>query len=85
MRSEDAERALAISSLRVKLGVATMRAQCSSLLGRLETLGPGCAAAAGRRRWAMELERYWDLEQRAAEVARQQGWSIYRTGFAKKD
>ena len=41
MRSEEAERATAISSLRRRLGVATVRAQCHSLLGRLETLGPG--------------------------------------------
>ena len=48
LRSEEAERAIAMSSLRRRLGVATVRAQCLSLVGRLETLGPGHAAAAGR-------------------------------------
>ena len=50
MRSEDAEYAVAISHLRVRLGVATVWAQCTSMLGRLETLDPGTAAARGRRR-----------------------------------
>ena len=48
MRSEKGERAVAISSLRRRLGVVTVRCQASSLLGRLETLGPGAAAAVGR-------------------------------------
>ena len=48
-RSEEAERAVANSHLRVQLGVTTVRAQCTSLLGRLEVLGPGTAAAAVRR------------------------------------
>ena len=34
LRSEEAERAVAISHLRVQLGVATVRAQSTSLLGR---------------------------------------------------
>ena len=40
MRSEEGERAVAISSLRRRLGVMTVRCQASSLLGRLEPLGP---------------------------------------------
>ena len=62
MRSEEGERAVAISSLRRRLGVMTVRCQASSLLGRLETLGPGGAAAAGRRQQAGELERRWRRE-----------------------
>ena len=84
-RTEEAERAIAISSLRVRLGVAAVRAQTVSLLGRLEVLGPNSAAAAGRRRQVAELERQWGKEQRAAALARQQGWSVFRTGFAKMD
>ena len=51
MRSEEGERAVAISSLRRRLGVMTVRCQASSLLGRLETRW-GCSsreAATGRR------------------------------------
>ncbi len=49
LRSEAGERAVVISSLRRRFGVATVRAQSSSLMGRLESLGPGSAAA--RNRW----------------------------------
>ena len=84
-RSEEAERAIAISSLRRKLGVATVRAQCHSLLGRLETLGPGTAAASNRRWQAAEEERRWRREEAAYTLAMRQGRSSYRTGFSKVD
>ena len=48
-----------ISRLRVRLGEATVQAQCTSMLGRLETLGPGTAASRGRRRYAALEERQW--------------------------
>ena len=83
LRSEEAERAVAISHLRIQLGVATVRAQCTSLLGRLEVLGPGAAAAAGRRQQAAFLESEWRKSQSSSELARRQGWSTFRTGFAK--
>jgi hypothetical protein len=85
MRSEDAERSVAVSSIRRKLGVATVKAQAFSLLGRLETMGPGTAAAAGRRRQAGELERQWLREEQANALASRQGWRAFRTGFAKTD
>ena len=85
MKSEEAERATAISSLRRRLGVATVRAQCHSLLGRLETLGPGTAAASNRRWQAAEEDRRWRREEAAHSLATRQGWSSYRTGFAKLD
>ena len=56
IRGEDSERALVISNIRRKLGVATVRAQASSLLGRLEVLGTGSRAAAGRWKEMLELE-----------------------------
>ena len=59
MRTEEGERSLAISSLRRRLGVQAVRCQAHSLLGRLESLGPGSTAAAGRRWQAAELERCW--------------------------
>ena len=49
MRTEEGERSLAISGLRRRLGVLTVKCQAHSLLGRLEVLGPGATAAAGRR------------------------------------
>ena len=53
MSCEEGERAMAISALRRRLGVMIVRCQVSSLLGRLETLGPGGDAAAG------VLELFW--------------------------
>jgi hypothetical protein len=85
LRSEDAERALAISRLRIRLGIATVKAQCTSMLGRLEVMGPGAAAARGRRRQAARLEWQWAREQRAADLARRQGWRAHRAGFSKLD
>ena len=79
LRSEEADRAIAISALRRRLGVATVRAQSLSLLGRLEGLGPGTAAAAGRRLQAAERERRWRREDAAFSLARRQGWSSYCT------
>jgi len=54
-------------------------------LGRLESLGPGSTAAAGRRWQAAELERCWRREERAHTLATSQGWKAYRTGFGKLD
>ena len=85
LRSEEGERAMAISALRRRLGVLTVRCQALSLLGRLEVLGPGSAAAAGRRWHAGELERCWRKERQAHTLARMSGHMAYRSGFAKMD
>ena len=85
MRSEEGERAVAISALRRRLGVLTVKCQSLSLLGRLEVLRPGTAAAAGRRWQARELEQCWRKEQQAHTLARLSGQRAYRTGFAKMD
>ena len=82
MRTEEGERSLAISGLRRRLGVLTVKCQAHSLL---EVLGPGAAAAAGRRWQAAELERCWRKEERAHSLATAQGWRSYRTGFGKLD
>ena len=83
LRAEEGERAVVVGSIRRRLGVATIRAQCHSLLGRLECLGPGCSAAAGHRRQAQELDRRWRLEQQAASLSARLGWRIQRSGFAR--
>ena len=62
-----------------------MKAQAFSLLARLEMIGPGTAAAMGRRRQAGELERLWLREEQAMALANKQGWRAFRTGFAKTD
>ena len=82
MRSEEGEKSVIVSSIRRKLSVAAVRAQCSSLLGRLEGLGTGAAAAAGRRREAMELDSRWRRERMAQIVSLRQGKNIMRRGFA---
>ena len=85
LRSEEGERAVVMGYLRRSLGIATIKAQCLSLLGRVEGLGPGSAAASHRRKQAAEIERRWRLEQRAYDLAQRQGRSIHRSGFAKLD
>ena len=85
LRTEEGERAVAISALRRKLGVLAVRCQALSLLGRLEVLGPGTVAAAGRRWQAGELERCWRKEQQAHTLARLSGHRAYRSGFSKMD
>ena len=85
LRSEEAERAIAITGLRRKLGVMAVRCQASSLLGRLETLGPGGAAAMGRRWQAAEIERQWRKEEQIHALATRQGYQVMRRGLAKDD
>ena len=53
MRSEEAELALTTAFLRRTLSLVGVRAQARLLLGRLEVIGPGAAAAAGRRNFAL--------------------------------
>ena len=84
-RTEEGERAVAISALRRRLSVIAVKCQASSLLGRLETLGPGGQAALRRRQQAAELERTWQVESRAQLQAARDGYTGLRTGFAKLD
>ena len=82
LRSEEADRAIAISALRRRLGVATVRAQSLSLLAReARGLRPwyGCCSGAAPAGCGEEVE------DAAFSLARRQGWSSYRTGFAMVD
>ena len=54
-RSPEGERALIVGQLRRRLSIAAVRAQCLSLHGRLEIIGPGHAEAAGRRTRALNM------------------------------
>ena len=81
--SEEGIKSLAVGYIRRKLGIASVRAQCHSLLGRLDGLGPGATAAAGRRRMAEEEERLWANERRAYNLSVKQDFNVHRRGFAK--
>ena len=63
--------------------IAAVKAQCHTLLGRLEVIGPGSAAAAGRRRYAEEQERRWRRERQAILLSERQGRNLVRRGFAR--
>ena len=83
LRSEEGEMSMVMGHLRRTLGVATIKAQCLSLLGRVESLGPGSSAAASRRRQTAELERQFRLQREAHSLSVRQGRAVFRTGFAK--
>ena len=74
---------MAMGYLRRVLSINTVKAQSLSLLGRLQGLGPGAAAAANRRRQATDLERNWRLQQQAYNLSVRQGYAVHRTGFSK--
>ena len=76
---------MAVSYIRKRVSVAAVKGQCLSLLGRLEVLGPGTAAVAGRRRWAQVQEQRWKKDRQAMLLSERQGRSIVRRGFAKLD
>ena len=50
--SEEAVKSMAVGYIRRRLSVAAVRAQCMSLLGRLEVMGPGKNAVVERRKQA---------------------------------
>ena len=85
MRKEEAELALTTSLLRRALSVVGVRAQARLLLGRLEVIGPGAAAAAGRRNNALNQERIWASQRRAELLSRAQGRALLRRGQFKRD
>ena len=85
VRTEEAELALTTSFLRRTLSVVGVRAQSRLLLGRLEVIGPRAAAAAGRRNYALNLERIWANQRRADALSRLQGKALLRRGHFKID
>ena len=83
VRSEEAELALTTAFLRRTLSLVGVRAQARLLLGRLEVIGPGAAAAAGRRNFALQQERVWANQRRADALSRLQGRALLRRGHFK--
>ena len=67
------------------LSVVAVRAQAKLLLGRLEVIGPGAEAAAGRRNYSLNLERIWANQRRADQLSRLLGKSLLRRGHFKLD
>ena len=83
--TEQGIKSMAVGYIRRKLRVAAVKAQCHSLLGRLDGLGPGATTAQGRRRRAEDQERMWARERKAHILSIKQGFNISRRGFAKLD
>ena len=83
--TEEGVKALAVGFIRRRLSVAAIRAQCISLLGRLEVMGPGLTTASNRRRAAADQERIWRRERVAQELTDRQGYSGLRRGFPRLD
>ena len=85
LRSEQAEIAITTSFLRRTLSVCGVKGQASTLLGRLEVLGPGTAMAVHRRNASLQQERRWAELRRAHALSVKQGRSILRKGQFKMD
>ena len=83
--TEEGIKSMAVGYIRRKLSITAVKAQCYSLLGRLEGMGPGAMSAHGRRMRAEGQERLWAKERRAHNLSVKQGFSIARRGFAKLD
>ena len=86
-----AELAITTFLLRVILSVAGVRAQAKLLLNRLEASPRGdrpsgwITAAAGRRSFAINLERRMANQRRADQLSKLQGKAILRRGHFKTD
>ena len=85
LRAEKAEIAITTSFLRRSLSVCGVKGQASTLLQRLDMLGPSAAAAVRRRNAALQLERIWGELRRAHLLSVQQGKAILRRGHFKLD
>ena len=84
-RSPEGERSLVVSQIRRRLSVATVRAQCSSLLGRLEVIGPGMKEAAGRRARALDVAFSMERDRAAFMQTIRAPHSRIRRGFGLVD
>jgi hypothetical protein len=78
--SEEAALARLTGQVRRSLSLVAARATARCLLDRLEVLGTGEQAAAGRRHWVEAEARRMEREQRAHAVAMQHGKAVLRRG-----
>ena len=61
-----------------RLSIAAIKAQCLTLLGRLEVMGPGAVLANNRRKTALEQDELWRRERCAQIIADKQGYNAVR-------
>ena len=80
LRTEKAEIAITTASLRRTFSICAVKGQAFSLLGRLEGLGAGAAAALGRRSQAAQLEQLWSRQRQAHALCVKQGRDLLRRG-----
>ena len=80
LRSEEAEIAITTAFLRRAFSICAVKGQAFSLLGRLEGLGAGAAAAQGRRNQAARQEQLWRRQRQAHALCIRQGRDILRRG-----
>ena len=83
--SEEGIKSVAVGYIRRRLSIAAIKAQCLTLLGRLEVMGPGAVLANNRRKTALEQYELWRRERCAQIIADKQGYNAVRRGFAKLD
>ena len=83
--TEEGVKSMAVGYISRKLGVAAIKAQCLTLFGRLDSMGPAAVMAEGRRRRPLDQERIWAKERRADAFAAKQGYNLLRRAFAKLD
>ena len=86
IRSQVAEKALLVGSLRRQVSLVAVRANARLILSRMESfVGPGAAEAARRRQWTLSLERQEAQERQAHALGLSQGRNILRPGFFRLD
>ena len=83
--SEEGVKGLAVGYLKRKISITAIKAQCLSLLGRIEGLGHGAIAAASRRNRVAGQERIWANERRAQHLANRIGFNIHSSAAEKFD
>ena len=84
LREPEGERAIIVGQVRRKLSVAAIRAQCLSLLGRLQVIG---ASKELERRRAKALDTVYTMAQDRASFLKslKNGYTRIRRGFGKVD
>ena len=80
-RSLEGERTLVVGQIRRRLSIAAVRAQCSSLLGRLKVIGSGMTEAAGRRAKALNMAFSMQEDRAAFMKTIRTDYSRIRKGF----
>ena len=84
-RSVEAERALVIGHLRRRISVTACRAQCHTLLGRLQVLGPNGLQKMAARTKSVDMHHKMQQDRLAfREVLRVSNWR-HRAGFGKEN